>query len=59
VHVRDAGVTRYRTPLAGEITLAYEAFAVVVSPGQTLYVFSAEPGNEDEHKLKLLNSLAP
>jgi transcriptional regulator with XRE-family HTH domain len=59
VHVRDAGVKRYRTPLVGEITLAYEAFAVVGSPGQTLYVFSAEPGSEDEHKLTLLSSLTP
>lgn len=58
VRVRDSGAKRYRSPLAGEITLGYQAFAVTGSPGQTLYVFTAERGSRDEQTLRALDSLA-
>ncbi|MBE7187668.1 helix-turn-helix transcriptional regulator [Jatrophihabitans endophyticus] len=54
VQQRSAGFKRYRSPAAGLLTLNYEALAVVGSPGQTMIVFSAEPGSPDEAALERL-----
>ena len=58
VGVKTAGVKRYLHALVGELTLAYETFAVNGSPGQFLVVYHAEPGSPSEHALALLGSVA-
>ena len=59
VRERDSGEKRYDTALAGAITLHYETFAVLSAPGQTLFVFHADPGGADEQTLKLLSAMVP
>ncbi|MBB2937974.1 transcriptional regulator with XRE-family HTH domain [Amycolatopsis bartoniae] len=58
VHERTGGTKSYRNPLVGEITVQYESLSVTGETGQTLYVFSAEPGSAAERSLALLASLA-
>ena len=48
---------RFRHPLVGELTLAYEALTVNSAPGQQLIVYQAEPGSPSEEALSLLGSL--
>ena len=42
----------------GLIALDYETFTVDADPGQTMFVFRAEPGSSDEHSLLLLAAIA-
>jgi hypothetical protein len=49
---------RYSNPFSGLITLGYETFTVNANPGQTMFVFRAEPGSGDEHSLLLLAEIA-
>jgi MmyB-like transcription regulator ligand binding domain len=53
-----SGRKRYNNPFIGLITLNYETFTVDANPGQTLFVFRAEPGGDDEHSLLLLAEIA-
>ena len=44
--------------MVGELTLAYEQFAVNAEPGQVMLVYTAEPGSPSAERLKLLASWA-
>lgn len=54
---KTAGKKRFRNPMVGELTLAYETFAVNGAPGQLLVAYHAEPGSESERALTLLGSM--
>jgi transcriptional regulator with XRE-family HTH domain len=54
VHARTSGRKSYNNPFIGLITLDYETFTVNADPGQTMFVFRAEPGSSAEHSLLLL-----
>jgi transcriptional regulator with XRE-family HTH domain len=58
VRARTSGRKRYNNPFIGLITLDYETFTVNADPGQTMFVFRAEPGSGDEHSLLLLAEIA-
>jgi transcriptional regulator with XRE-family HTH domain len=58
VRARTSGRKRYNNPFIGLITLNYETFTVNAEPGQTMFVFRAEPGSSDEHSLLLLAQIA-
>lgn len=51
------GTKRYRHPLVGDITVAYEAFSPRGESDQTLFVYTTEPGSPSETALQLLASL--
>jgi len=51
-----AGTKTLHHPIAGDITLAYEALEVAADPGQRLLVYTAEPGSPDQEALDLLAS---
>lgn len=53
-----AGTKRFRHPVVGELTLAYEELAVTAEPGQVLMIYSAEPGSASAERLRLLASWA-
>lgn len=57
VRARTAGSKRFVHPIAGDLTLSFETFAVNGAPGQTLVAYHAEPGSESERALALLGSL--
>jgi len=48
---RRTGVGRFHHPIAGEMTLIYEDLDIAADPGQTILVFTAEPGSESHHAL--------
>lgn len=54
---KTAGTKRFLNPMVGELTLAYETFAVNGAPGQLLIAYHAEPGSESERALALLGSM--
>jgi transcriptional regulator with XRE-family HTH domain len=58
VRERATGRKRYNNPFVGPIALGYESFAVNGHPGQTLFVFHAEPGSRDQQSLALLAGIA-
>jgi transcriptional regulator with XRE-family HTH domain len=58
VHARIGGRKRYHNPFVGLITVDYETFTVNADPGQTLFVFHAEPGSGDEQTLAQLAKIA-
>jgi hypothetical protein len=58
VRARISGRKRYNNPFIGLITLDYETFTVNADPGQTMFVFRAEPGSSDEHSLLPLAEIA-
>ncbi|MGW3122237.1 helix-turn-helix transcriptional regulator [Streptomyces sp. NPDC001107] len=47
-----------RHPVAGMLTLSYESLTLPGAPGQTLVVYTPEPGSETEERLTLLGSWA-
>ncbi|MHA6629863.1 helix-turn-helix domain-containing protein [Pseudonocardia sichuanensis] len=53
-----AGTKRFRNPLVGDLTLAYDSFDVGGSTGQTMIVYTAAPGSQDHDALTLLSALA-
>ncbi|MGH3250540.1 MAG: helix-turn-helix domain-containing protein [Trebonia sp.] len=55
---RISGRKRYNNPFIGLITLEYQTFTVNADPGQTMFVFQAEPGSSHEHSLVLLAQIA-
>jgi transcriptional regulator with XRE-family HTH domain len=59
-HVREkaSGSKRFRHPVVGELTLAYETLVPPAAPDQALITYSAEPGSESETALRLLASWA-
>ncbi|HEX4359180.1 MAG TPA: helix-turn-helix transcriptional regulator [Pseudonocardia sp.] len=58
VRGKTGGTKTFRSPLVGELALRFEAFAVVGTQGQTLYVFHPEPGSRAAESLALLAGLA-
>ncbi|GAB3270699.1 helix-turn-helix domain-containing protein [Kineosporia babensis] len=56
VCVHSSGVTRLLHPLVGELELAFESTTLDSDPGQTLLMYTAEPGSSAEDGLKLLAS---
>jgi transcriptional regulator with XRE-family HTH domain len=58
VRTHGAGTKRFHHPLVGDLTLAYEEFAVTAEPGHILLVYTAEPGSPSAERLRLLASWA-
>jgi transcriptional regulator with XRE-family HTH domain len=58
VRTHGAGTKRYRHPIVGDVTLAYEELAVTAEPGQVMMVYTAEPGSPSAERLGLLASWA-
>lgn len=58
VREKSAGTKRFRHPVVGELTLAYETLVPPGSPDQALVTYTAEPGSESETALRLLASWA-
>lgn len=58
VRTHGAGTKRFRHPLVGDLTLAYEEFAITAEPGHVLLVYTAEPGSPSAERLRLLASWA-
>ncbi|WP_285627824.1 helix-turn-helix transcriptional regulator [Kineosporia sp. NBRC 101677] len=56
VRVPASGVRRLRHPVVGELVLPFESTPLVADPGQTLLMFTAEPGSASDDALKLLAS---
>jgi transcriptional regulator with XRE-family HTH domain len=58
VRTHGSGTKRFRHPDVGELTLAYEEFAITAEPGLVMLAYTAEPGSASAEKLQLLASLA-
>jgi transcriptional regulator with XRE-family HTH domain len=58
VRTHGSGTKRFHHPQVGELTFAYEEFAVTAEPGLILMVYTAEPGSASAERLALLGSLA-
>jgi hypothetical protein len=56
VRIHGAGTKRFHHPVVGELTLAYEEFAITAEPGHILLVYTAEPGSPSAERLRLLAS---
>jgi len=56
VRTHGSGTKRFRHPVAGELTLAYEELAITAEPGLVLLVYTAEPGSASAERLRLLAS---
>jgi transcriptional regulator with XRE-family HTH domain len=51
-----SGVQPFRHPLAGDLTLNYNALELPADPGQTMIVYTAEPNSPSHEALNLLAS---
>ncbi|MFD6530911.1 helix-turn-helix transcriptional regulator [Streptomyces sp. NPDC060184] len=58
VRRHGTGTKRFRHPVVGELTLAYEVLELAAEPGLTMTVYTAEPGSSSEEGLRLLASWA-
>jgi transcriptional regulator with XRE-family HTH domain len=58
VRTHGTGTKRFRHPVVGELTLAYEELAITAEPGIVLIVYTAEPGSPSAERLGLLASWA-
>ena len=58
VRTHGTGTKRFRHPIVGELTLAYEELAITAEPGLVLLVYTAEPGSPSAERLGLLASWA-
>jgi transcriptional regulator with XRE-family HTH domain len=56
VRTHGAGTKRFMHPVVGEVTLAYEEFALTAEPGMVMLVYTAEPGSPSAERLALLAS---
>jgi transcriptional regulator with XRE-family HTH domain len=54
VRFHRSGTKRFRHPLVGDLTLAYEAFDLPADPGLTLVTYTGEPGSATEAALQEL-----
>ncbi|MGW6461330.1 helix-turn-helix transcriptional regulator [Streptomyces sp. NPDC055078] len=54
VHERTEGTKGYRHPVAGELTVTYQALALPGASDQTLVVYSTEPGSPSGTALRFL-----
>jgi len=58
VRLHHTGAKRFRHPLVGDLSVAFNAMELPADPGLTLTVYTAEPGSSSEEKLTLLASWA-
>ncbi|MEE1808356.1 helix-turn-helix transcriptional regulator [Streptomyces sp. BE133] len=58
VKAKTYGVKRIDHPVAGELTLPYETLGLPGDPGQSLVVYTSEPGSETAERIALLASRA-
>jgi transcriptional regulator with XRE-family HTH domain len=58
VREKAHGTKRFRHPIVGPLTLAYESLALPGDGDQTLVLYTAEPGSQSETALRLLGSAA-
>jgi hypothetical protein len=56
VRKHDTGVKGFHHPLAGDLSVTYDAMELVADPGLTMVVYTAEPGSKSEEALNLLAS---
>ena len=56
VDQRTHGTKRFRHPLVGELTVHYETLTMPGDPGQTLFVYTTEPGTRSREAMDLLTS---
>ncbi|MFL0409684.1 helix-turn-helix transcriptional regulator [Microbacterium paludicola] len=56
VRTHGAGTKRFHHPVVGELTLAYEEFALTAEPGNVMLIYTAEPGSPSAERLRLLAS---
>ena len=56
VRSHGTGTKRFRHPVVGELTLAYEELAITAEPGLALFIYTAEPGSPSAERLGLLAS---
>jgi transcriptional regulator with XRE-family HTH domain len=56
VRTHGTGTKRFRHPVVGELTLAYEELAITAEPGLGLLLYTAEPGSPSAERLRLLAS---
>lgn len=52
------GVKRFRHPVAGELTLTFEALDLAADAGLRVSAYTAEPGTPSDDALKVLASWA-
>jgi transcriptional regulator with XRE-family HTH domain len=58
VREKTHGTKRFRHPMVGPLTLAYESLALPGDRDQTLVLYTAEAGSESDTALRLLDSTA-
>ncbi|MFJ2603619.1 helix-turn-helix transcriptional regulator [Streptomyces sp. NPDC091279] len=58
VRLHRTGLKRFRHPVVGDLTLAFEGLPIPNDPGLTLTAMSAEPGSASHDGLRLLASWA-
>lgn len=58
VRLHHTGLKRFRHPVVGDLTLAFEALPIPAEPGLTLTALSAEAGTASHDGLRLLASWA-
>ena len=58
VRTHGAGTKRFTHPVVGELTFAYEEFAITSDPGLVMLVYTVEPGSPSAERLALLGSWA-
>ncbi|WP_309067698.1 helix-turn-helix transcriptional regulator [Microbacterium sp.] len=58
VRTHGSGTKRFRHPVVGELTLAYEELALTAEPGNVMMIYTAEPGSDSAERLRLLASWA-
>ncbi len=52
-HIR--GTKAFSTPVVGRLDLAFEVMHLPAEPGQSLFVYTAQPGTPSHDNLSLLN----
>ena len=58
VNLHRTGTKRFHHPDVGDITLDFESLDLPGDPGQTMLLYTAEPGSPSQERLDLLASLA-
>jgi transcriptional regulator with XRE-family HTH domain len=58
VNLHRSGVKRFHHPVVGDLTLGFEGLDLPGDPGQTMLVYTAEPGSPSQESMRLLASWA-